>query len=104
MKKIIALLTLAQMASANAFDDNPTALFNAQNNAATSMTIEWRVVDDVDKACATEAKKRGHKQFGYAVNACSYWLDNNCVIITKKRTSMHTLGHEVRHCFQGNWH
>ena len=104
MKKIFMLLALAQIGIAHADWDDPTALFSTKANQSDSMNIIWRPVEDVDKECSKEAQSRGHKRFGYAVNACSFWTENTCTVITKKNTSMHTLGHEVRHCFQGNWH
>jgi len=78
-------------------------LFDATNDKET-VSITWRAVDNVQKACEVESRKRGNKGFGYAVNACSFWEGNTCTIITQRRVNMHTLGHETLHCFKGNWH
>lgn len=105
MKKTIALITIAFFAtSASAFNDDPTRLFDTKANYTNQSTITWRPVDDVQKACEAESRKRGFKGFGYSVQACSFFDGNQCTIITGKLVSMHSLGHEVRHCFQGNWH
>jgi hypothetical protein len=103
MKKALLVLLLIST-NAMADWDNPTAPFDATNNTAKEMSIKWLVVDNVQKVCEVESRKRGFKGFGYRVNACSFWSDNQCVVVTDKVTTMHTLGHEVRHCFQGNWH
>jgi hypothetical protein len=103
MKKTLFTTLLFYSLSASAWD-NPSANFDASKNTSESLTITWKVVDNVQKVCEEESKRRGYKGFGYTVNACSFWIGNQCTIITKQQTSMHTLGHEIRHCFQGNWH
>jgi hypothetical protein len=105
MKKILILLALVS-GSAFAYDDDPTALFSSAYNKTNQTVVNWIAVDDVTAVCDRERKSKGQNGFGYAVKACSFW-DNDfktCTIITKKNTNMHTLGHEMRHCFQGNWH
>lgn len=104
MKKLIAILITAQTSLAFGFNDNPNSLFDASNNDVQEMNVIWKPVDNVQKVCETESRRRGHNGFGYAVNACSFWEGKTCTIITKKQTNMHALGHELRHCFQGNWH
>lgn len=101
-KILIASLLITQ--NAMAFNDSPTAPFDTSANLTTVSTITWRTVDDVQKTCEAESRKRGFKGFGYSIQACSFFDGNQCTIITGKTTSMHTVGHEVRHCFQGNWH
>jgi hypothetical protein len=104
MRKFLLLLMIPAMSWA--FDDNPTKPFDATKRLRDTSVITWRVVDDVQKACDEERQSTGAGKYPYKVNACvSFYLDKNtCLIITGKKTSMHTLGHEVRHCFQGHWH
>lgn len=97
-------MSLFVVTNAMAFNDDPNKSFDTSNNYTTQSTITWRPVEDVQKACETESRKRGFKGFGYGVQACSFFDGNQCTIITGKQTTMHSLGHEVRHCFQGNWH
>ena len=104
MKTTILLASLLIAQNALALDDNPTAKFDTSANLTTVSTINWRPVDDVQRACESESRKRGFKGFGHSIQACSFFDGNQCTIITGKFTSMHSLGHEVRHCFQGNWH
>ena len=88
------------------FWDDPLRPFNATIRLHETSRITWRVVEDVQAACNAERVKNGGAPYGYPINACStFWKEiNTCIIITEKSTTMHTLGHEVRHCFQGHWH
>ena len=108
MKKALVVALAIQSAvsfgATHNFDDNPSKPFDASSNARTEMTVKWLAVADVQSACERASRDVGNNGFGYAVNACSFWKNNTCTIITKDRPSMHTLGHEMRHCFQGNWH
>jgi hypothetical protein len=103
MKKLI-LSAVIFVSPAYANWDDPLTPFDATKNIHTTITVNWRPVANVQKVCEAESKKRGHAGFGYAVNACSFWEGNVCTIITSQRPNMHSLGHEIRHCFQGNWH
>lgn len=107
MKKLIVIALAANigLAHAQVYDwDDPLKPFDATNNKQQTVQVTWRVVDNVQKACEAEYAKWGYKVFNYKADACSVWLDSKCTIITKKRPTMHDLGHEVRHCFQGAWH
>lgn len=104
MRSKILVIGLLISSNVFGFNDDPNRPFDASSNFTTTSTINWRTVDDVQKACEAESRKRGFKGFGYAVQACSFFDGNQCTVITGKQTTMHSLGHEVRHCFQGNWH
>jgi hypothetical protein len=84
--------------------DNPKARFSTKNNFTDTSTIHWVTADDVQAACEKESRSRGYGGFNIAVLACSFFKGNQCTIISGKNTNMHTLGHEVRHCFQADWH
>lgn len=83
---------------------NPETKFSATERHADSKQITWRYTDNVQKACEAESRQRKLGGFGYAVDACSFWDKNSCTIITARQTTMHVLGHELRHCFQGSFH
>lgn len=113
MKHLIALTSatlltlLLQSAAWAAFDpnwQNPEAKFAASKNSADTKQITWRYTNNVQKDCEAESHKRKLGGFGYAVNACSFWDRNSCTIITAPQATMHILGHELRHCFQGSFH
>lgn len=95
---------MAQIGLAQADWDDPSRNFDTRTNDRTTMSITWLPVDNVQKVCDSENKKRGFQKFGVEVQACSFWEGDKCTIITGKKTSMHSIGHEVRHCYQGNWH
>lgn len=103
-KLLIALILFAGISNAYAYKDDPNEQFDTVSNYTTQSTITWIPVDNVQKACEAESRKRGFNGFGYGVQACSFFNGNTCTIITGKKTNMHSVGHEVRHCFQGPWH
>lgn len=106
MKTTSFLITvlLATATNVYAFNDDPTELFSTNNNFTESSSIRWTPVDNVQKTCDAESKKRGYGGISWAIKACSFYNGSKCDIYTAKRVNMHTLGHEVRHCFQADWH
>jgi hypothetical protein len=104
MKKLLtAMLIISQSVYAQNWDD-PNRKFEMNKNTHEEMLITIKPVPNVQQACETESRRRLGKSFGFAVNACSFWDGNRCVIIVPQRATMHTLGHELLHCYQGNWH
>ena len=83
---------------------NPESKFNTSNNSVNHSVVTWRAVDNVQATCNSESLKRGNGGFGYTLEACSFWNGNQCTIITAKKTTIHALGHETLHCFQGSFH
>ena len=108
MKKVLSYITaLAISASAvasPAYDESPTKSFSTNSNRYETVKITWLTSNNPQAVCNKEAKKRGYKDFGFSLQACAFWTDNICTIVTSKNPNMHSLGHEVRHCFQGDWH
>jgi hypothetical protein len=86
--------------------DSPTTPFSTKENEYETMLISWKPVDNIQKTCEAEHKSRGFGQINYKVDACSFWnfTTRTCTIFTKKNPTMHDIGHELRHCYQGNWH
>jgi hypothetical protein len=106
MKQVLFILLLLS-SSAFAIEDDPVIPFSTANMITKQSMIKWTPVDDVKSTCDRESRSRGNSGFGYTVQACSFWSSSGpptCTIITKRNPTMHTLGHELRHCFQGNWH
>lgn len=110
MKKALALLLMFLVTNAYSSEQwwNPEKNFNARQVMTEKTTIEWHRVDNLQATCEAESKKRKLGGFGYSVEACSFWdkgfTGHTCHIFTRKDTNLHNLGHEVRHCFQGNFH
>jgi len=108
MKKLILpLILVSQLAVAQTPNwDNPLTPFSTKDNDHETMIITWKPVDNVQQVCQSEYKSRGLGAFNYKVDACSFWYNSTktCTIFTKRNPTMHDLGHEMRHCYQGNWH
>ena len=81
--------------------------FDARVSEASTAIISWEVVGDVDRVCRKLARDTG-RDIRDHIEGCSVWRDvfgiRKCVIVIGERVSHDTLGHEVRHCFQGDWH
>lgn len=88
--------------------DDPYIPFDGSVKISQSSYVTWVAVMDIDAVCKNEMKKRVNNSFAQNVNACSFWdkttSGSTCTIYTKINPTMHTLGHEMRHCFQGDWH
>lgn len=108
VRKYLLLLVLALPSISSFAQDwkNPEAPFDARTVMYEKITLTWRRVDvnDVQKTCEAESRKRGLGGFGYRVYACSFWEGDRCDIFTSKTPTLHDLGHETRHCFQGAFH
>lgn len=108
MKKALAVALMIVSTSAFADLENPFTPFNARNNMTNKTQINWVQVDDINKTCESESRKRGNRGFGYAVDACAFWTvdkgQHSCTVYTKKSVDTATFGHEMRHCFQGAFH
>lgn len=102
------LLLLLILLPASVAADDPYAKFDATHNMTNNSDIEWKQVNNIQATCESESKKRGLGGFGFSVEACSFWdikfFKNHCVIYTTKKVDLETLGHEIRHCFQGAFH
>lgn len=101
------LFWFAGAAFAHSWDD-PLKPFDASKRLSDRMDITWQIVDKPAAACEREARRRHpeFKGYGYQPDACAFWDERakKCLIITGRKPTMHDLGHEMRHCFQGHWH
>ena len=104
MKTKLFALALLLANNAYAFNDNPYENFSSSANFTDNSHIRWFAVDNVRAVCDSESKKRGYGGINWPIKACSFYDNNKCDIYTSKQLNMHTLGHEVRHCFQGDFH
>ena len=70
---------------------------------AAGPKIWWTLVDNAEAECIL----RGSPPPGpfIVIRACAIIsVKNECEIITEKNTTMEILGHETRHCFEGQFH
>lgn len=108
MKKALFLLTFFS-ATAMAgwdFDNSGSRTFDMRKNESKSVqvTIESVNANDIQKACDAKSKQMGFGGFNYTPLACSFWRGKTCHVIMPHNVDMRTVGHEVMHCFQGDWH
>ena len=107
MKKAIVLLSLLAFNVAYAsplVSNDPTKMYDLRKGTNRTMTIEWRTVKEPLKVCNAESKRLGNNGFAYTVQACAFWTQTHCTIITGETDNHDSIGHEFRHCFQGHWH
>lgn len=84
--------------------------FNASKNIFQTVIVTWEYTDNVQQACNRKSKEVGNDGFKFLVEACAFHYHDNvnqqqyCYIITNTNTTMSTLGHEIRHCFQIHFH
>jgi Na+-transporting NADH:ubiquinone oxidoreductase subunit NqrA len=91
------MMVVAVSAQANPDYDQE---FTAQKEYE-EMRITWVVVDDIVQACATLFH---NKPYNPSVVACSQRSGIVCTIYTQRKLDLAILGHEIRHCYDGNWH
>jgi hypothetical protein len=68
--------------------------------------VRWEVRENVVQVCSRAAKITAAQAWMTPPLACAMWnvASKECVIITGKKVSHVELGHELRHCFEGNFH
>jgi hypothetical protein len=69
-----------------------------------SAKINWQPREDVHTLCS---RITGIPITPYSLPmACAYWnvVRKECTVITGREYGVNYLGHEVRHCFEGNFH
>ena len=88
------------------FDNSGSRVFDMSKNMTKKTTIELKYVEskDIQKTCDTMSRNYGNKGYSYGVLACTFFWDSKCVIVVPKEVDMRMIGHEVMHCFQGDWH
>lgn len=106
MKHLLLATLLICSSAAMAYDDDPTVPFDASSVEEESVKISWKRVPEEKLlgACQKLYHRNNLGDITVTVNGCSVWSGSNCTIITATSTTMWTLGHEARHCFQHDWH
>jgi len=88
------------------------ACATSQRTTDDHVTVVWNRVEDVQTVC----QNLSHSKEVFAIRGCSKWVDGFragervCnIYVPTPRNEMDTqrfatLGHELMHCFDGNWH
>lgn len=68
--------------------------------------VRWEVHANVSEFCGRAARLSTAQAFFTPPVACAMWnvATKECVIITGPQATHVALGHELRHCFEGNFH
>ena len=85
---------------------DPIAKFSTKQNRKETLVVSWMVVPTakVQATCEAISKDSGLGGFGFALDACSFWRKDTCLIVTGAQTTHAEIGHELRHCYQGSFH
>jgi hypothetical protein len=97
MKRFLTITLLALSGIASAQDYN--IRFEARPNLPEK-SIRWVVVDNVSAVCQNKMPALA----GQRILACSEYNNHTCTIYTAPVTDLAIVGHEIRHCFEGQWH
>lgn len=106
-KALTALLFVPLVAQAQwQFDNSGSRIFDMRDNDQKTVTVTIESVDpkDVQRACDRKSKQMGNGGFNYRPLACAFWQGKSCHIIMPHKIDMRSIGHEVMHCYQGDWH
>ncbi len=76
---------------------NPT--FKTQSQSYGAILIDWKTTDDPTSVC-----RNSPHIYNPHVIACAIRQGLRCTIYTKRTLDLATLGHEIRHCYEGDWH
>jgi len=98
MKKLVGSLLFVVFSMAYAGQD----VQFVQKPDSQSITITWITAGDITKHC--EKVGLPYRYDGWLGCATVSVDGRSCVVYTNKHTSHEILGHEIRHCFQGNFH
>jgi hypothetical protein len=91
----VALLVLSTTVSAQSYNIQ----FEARPGLPEKI-IRWVVLENVSSFCQGKMPALA----GQRILACSEYNNRTCTIYTGLITDMAIVGHEIRHCFEGQWH
>jgi len=86
-------------------EKSPTEMYSIRNLRNTESIVNIVRTDNVAKTCEAESHRRGFGGFrGAKMEACSFHDSKRCTIVVGWTTNNDILGHELRHCFAGDFH
>jgi hypothetical protein len=101
MKAIVFILVVFLSGCAFLMLGTPFQAMDISKRITNSTVVTWELVDDVDATCR---KIIPPVEEDTTIYGCTQWSTNSCKIYTGRTTTVAILGHELRHCFEGNWH
>lgn len=105
----LSLMLGACTTTPDAYRAYETGRFNvmpAQYRIMNTVRIQWVIRQDVTRFCAGAYQMANSQAFLTPPVACAMWdiLQSECTVFTGPLTTHATVGHEIRHCFEGNFH
>lgn len=94
MKRALVVLTLALAGCA------------ATPVADHAVSVRWVKVSQPNSVCRALAPRTVF----FVIKGCAVWTADSCTIYARDARGVHdrdaltTLGHELKHCFDGHWH
>jgi len=108
MKKALVILFLSASVAHAGLEKSPTEMYDMTKRMADKVTVKIETVSNIQATCESESRRRNFGGFGYGVEACTFWdkgfTGHSCTIFIGKKTNNDILGHELRHCFVGDFH
>jgi hypothetical protein len=109
MKKLLALILFLPLTATAQwqFDNSGGRIFDMRDNKRKTISITIESVDpkDIKAACNKKSLEFGYGGFNNVVPmACAFWRGKSCHIIMPHKIDMRTVGHEIMHCYQEDWH
>jgi hypothetical protein len=76
------------------------------DRAVKVVRVEWEPRADVHAFCSRHARGALNGLTGGRFHGCAFISPDNkhCLVVTDLNTSYSIFGHEVRHCFEKNFH
>lgn len=108
MKKALVTLLLVSSVAHAGLEKSPTEMYDMTKLMTDKVSVKVITSANIQSTCEAESRKRNFGGFGYPMDACTFWDKGisgySCTIFIGKRTNNDILGHELRHCLQGNFH
>ena len=107
-QRALVLLSLALLSGCYTIAQSEYENFAAQpadKRIMNDIQLSWDIRPDASEVCAKLSKK-SQTSNGPAPVACAVWTvaKKHCTIITTPNPNHVVLGHELRHCFEGQFH
>ena len=96
--KVKLILLVTATLSLNACATNEEFYYASPGNR---VGVVWMSVDNIHEYCKSMGLTA---PLGKFILACAKHNGQECYIYTQKNTNTHILGHELRHCFQREFH
>lgn len=105
MKKTFLILALVTSTANAGLEKSPIDMYDISNLRNTTSKVSIIRAKNVLQTCEQESIRRGYGGFkGLAMEACSFHDSKECTIVTGYKTNNDILGHELHHCFAGDFH